>query len=86
MNLLKRAGVTMLVMLLLFVPQARAAETLPVVHVSTTLNDSGAEVFYGTEKGFFEKAGLNVQMLLLNSGARTPSAIRDHCPSWALFE
>jgi NitT/TauT family transport system substrate-binding protein len=67
MNTWKRAGAATFAMLLLCVPQARAADTLPVVHVSTTLNDSGAEVYYGIEKGFFEKAGLDVQIVPLNS-------------------
>jgi NitT/TauT family transport system substrate-binding protein len=67
MNSWKRAGAAMLMILALCVPQVRAADTLPVVRVSTTLNDSGAEVYYGLEKGFFEKAGLNVQIVPLNS-------------------
>jgi NitT/TauT family transport system substrate-binding protein len=62
-----RAGAAICTILLLCMPLRGAADTVPVIHVSTTANDSGAEVFYAIDMGFFEKAGLNVQIVPLNS-------------------
>ena len=45
------------------------AQTLPALKVATLPNDSGAQVFYAAEMGFFKKAGLTVDVTTLNSGS-----------------
>ena len=51
------------------------AQTLPTVRVATTLNDSGAEVYYAQDMGFFEKAGLHVEIVNLNSAGLLGSSV-----------
>jgi NitT/TauT family transport system substrate-binding protein len=58
-----------------FAPAPLPAQTLPVVRVATTLNDSGAEVYYAQDMGFFEKAGLHVEIVTLNSAGLLGSSV-----------
>jgi len=58
-----------------FAPAPVTAQTLPVVRVATTLNDSGAEVYYAQDMGFFEKAGLHVEIVTLNSAGLLGSSV-----------
>ncbi len=44
------------------------AQTLVRLQVATTPNDSGAEVYYAKDMGFFKKAGLDVEIATLNNG------------------
>jgi NitT/TauT family transport system substrate-binding protein len=57
---------TLLVLLLLAAPVS--AQTLVKLQVATTPNDSGAEVYYAADMGFFKKAGLDVEITTLNNG------------------
>jgi NitT/TauT family transport system substrate-binding protein len=57
---------TLLALLLLAGPAS--AQTLVKLQVATTPNDSGAEVFYAQDMGFFKKAGLDVEITTLNNG------------------
>ena len=57
------------------VPTGGSSQTPPVVHVATTLNDSGAEVFYAVDKGFFEKAGLHVEIVPVASAGLLGSSV-----------
>jgi NitT/TauT family transport system substrate-binding protein len=57
---------TLIVVLLLAAPAS--AQTLVKLQVATTPNDSGAEVYYALDMGFFKKAGLDVEITTLNNG------------------
>jgi ABC-type nitrate/sulfonate/bicarbonate transport system substrate-binding protein len=46
-----------------------------VIHVATTANDSGAEVYYAEDKGFFEKAGLRVEIVNIASAGLLGSSV-----------
>lgn len=48
------------------VPAAAAGET---VVVATSPNDSGAEVYYALDKGFFKEAGLDVELRSISNAA-----------------
>ena len=52
-----------------------AAQTAPVVRVASTLNDSGAEVYYAQDMGFFEKAGLRVEIVSVASAGLLGSSV-----------
>jgi NitT/TauT family transport system substrate-binding protein len=56
-------------------PAGASAQTGPVIRVATTLNDSGAEVFYALDKGFFEKAGLHVEIVTIASAGLLGSSV-----------
>jgi NitT/TauT family transport system substrate-binding protein len=45
------------------------AQTLPTLKIATIPNDSGAQVFYAEDMGFFKKVGLTVDVTTLNSGS-----------------
>jgi len=61
--------------LLLLVAGQSRAQTLPTIRVATTLNDSGAGAYYALDMGFFKKAGLNVQIVSLNSSGLMGSSV-----------
>ncbi|HVA34197.1 MAG TPA: ABC transporter substrate-binding protein, partial [Candidatus Baltobacteraceae bacterium] len=48
--------------------QPAGAQTLVKLQVATTPNDSGAEVYYAQDMGFFKKAGFDVTITTLNNG------------------
>jgi|SRR5579875_42396 NitT/TauT family transport system substrate-binding protein len=48
---------------------------LPTIRVATTPNDSGASVFYALEMGFFKKAGVNVEIVRVNSAGLIGSSV-----------
>jgi NitT/TauT family transport system substrate-binding protein len=52
-----------------------SSQTAPVIRVATTLNDSGAEVYYAQDKGFFEKAGLHVEIVTIASAGLLGSSV-----------
>lgn len=56
-------------------PAGGSTRTLPVVRVATTLNDSGAEIYYALDKGFFEKAGLDVEIVKIASAGLLGSSV-----------
>lgn len=50
-------------------------QTVPTLHVLTVASDPGALPFYAKEKGFFESAGLHVDVGTMNNGAAILAAI-----------
>jgi NitT/TauT family transport system substrate-binding protein len=58
----------LLATVLSFIPFAVDAEALVKLNVATTPNDSGAEVYYALDMGFFKKAGFDVEITTLNNG------------------
>ncbi|HEX3550765.1 MAG TPA: ABC transporter substrate-binding protein [Candidatus Elarobacter sp.] len=59
----------------LLVPGTTAAQTAPALHVATTPIDLGAAVLYAQDQGFFKKAGLTVDVQLMDSGAAIAAAV-----------
>jgi NitT/TauT family transport system substrate-binding protein len=57
------------------VPAGGSSQTPAVIHVATTANDSGAEVYYAEDKGFFEKAGLHVEIVNIASAGLLGSSV-----------
>jgi NitT/TauT family transport system substrate-binding protein len=51
-----------------FAAMPATAQTMAKLNVATTPNDSGAEVYYAVDMGFFKKAGLDVTITTLNNG------------------
>lgn len=58
----------LIALLLLGAAASGSAQTLTKLNVATTPNDSGAEVYYAVDMGFFKKAGLDVEITTLNNG------------------
>jgi NitT/TauT family transport system substrate-binding protein len=58
-------------------PAAPQATTSPLasLRVATTPIDLGSEVFYAKERGFFKKAGLDVEVNVMESGAAIAAAV-----------
>jgi NitT/TauT family transport system substrate-binding protein len=52
-----------------------SAQTSPVLHVATGGKETDAEVFYAQELGYFTKAGLNVEITIMQNGAAIGSAV-----------
>jgi len=55
--------------------QPASAQTSPVLHVATGGKETDAEVFYAQELGYFTKAGLNVEITIMQNGAAIGSAV-----------
>jgi NitT/TauT family transport system substrate-binding protein len=55
--------------------QAALAQTAPVLHVATGGKETDAEVFYAQDLGYFAKAGLNVEITIMQNGAAIGSAV-----------
>jgi NitT/TauT family transport system substrate-binding protein len=55
--------------------QPVSAQTSPVLHVATGGKETDAEVFYAQELGYFTKAGLNVEITIMQNGAAIGSAV-----------
>jgi NitT/TauT family transport system substrate-binding protein len=51
------------------------AQTAPALRVATTPIDLGAEVLYAQDQGFFKKAGLTVDVQLMDSGAAIAAGV-----------
>ena len=56
-------------------PLRLQAQDAPVLRVSSTANDSYGEAMYAVDQGFFKKAGLNVDLQTLSSGAAIVAAV-----------
>lgn len=56
-------------------PFAAAAQTRPTLRVGTLPIDNGAEVFYGIERDVFSKAGLEIDLHLMNNGGAIVAAV-----------
>ena len=53
-----------------------SAQTPPTVRIGVTVNDSGIVPVYAKEQGFFDKAGVNVEIQLLsNTGAAAQALV-----------
>jgi NitT/TauT family transport system substrate-binding protein len=52
-----------------------AAQEPPVLHVAATANDSYASAYFAQDLGFFQRAGLNVELQTLNNGAAVSAAV-----------
>jgi NitT/TauT family transport system substrate-binding protein len=52
------------------------AQTLTPLRVVTTPTDTGAQVYYAVDQGFFKKAGFDVQIDAINSGAAIAPAVQ----------
>jgi len=61
--------------LALAVPSVVRSQSLISLNVATTPNDSGAEVFYAIDMGFFRKAGLDVTLSVFANGAAIGAGI-----------
>jgi NitT/TauT family transport system substrate-binding protein len=51
------------------------AQELPTVTVATLINDTATSALYAVKSGMFRKAGLNVQLQVLSSGAAGAAAV-----------
>ena len=47
--------------------QPALAQTSPVLHVATGGKETDAEVFYAQDLGYFAKAGLNVEITIMQN-------------------
>jgi ABC-type nitrate/sulfonate/bicarbonate transport system substrate-binding protein len=52
------------------------AQTLVPLHIVTTPTDTGAQVYYAQELGLFKKAGFDVDIAAINSGAAIATAVQ----------
>jgi len=53
---------------------ASGQSALPILRVATITADSGAEAYYALERGFFKKAGLDVQLSPVQNGNQMMAA------------
>ena len=52
-----------------------SAQSRPAIRVATLPSEAAAEVFYAREMGFFEKAGIDVDIQTMQNGAAVASAV-----------
>src|SRR6185312_4873947 len=57
-----------------FAPLGAGADT-PAIHVATTPIELGAEVLFAQDQGFFKKAGITVELQLMDSGGAIAPAV-----------
>ena len=70
-----RRIVTLLACAALLAPLAAGAQAPPALRVATTPIELGAEVMYAQDQGFFKKAGLSVDVQIMDSGAAIAAAV-----------
>jgi NitT/TauT family transport system substrate-binding protein len=51
------------------------AQPLTTIRVGTSPSEVSGEIFYGVDEGFFKKAGLDVQIVMLPNGGAVASAL-----------
>jgi len=51
------------------------AQTTPVLRLATTPLDTGSQIYYAADEGFFKKAGFDVEITSLNAGAAIAAGI-----------
>lgn len=56
-------------------PVASRAQAPPLIRIACNAVAAYAEALYGTDMGFFKKAGLNTELVLLGSGAEIVNAV-----------
>jgi NitT/TauT family transport system substrate-binding protein len=61
--------------LVLALPSRARAQSAGVLRVASTASDSYAEALYARDQGFFERAGLNVELSILASGSAIAGAV-----------
>jgi NitT/TauT family transport system substrate-binding protein len=54
---------------------AANAQTLPVLRIATTPLDTGAQIYYAADEGFFKKAGFDVEITSINSGSAIAAGV-----------
>jgi NitT/TauT family transport system substrate-binding protein len=54
---------------------AYAQSSLPTLRIGAAANDDFAQAYYAADMGFFEKAGLNVEVQTFSSGAAAAEAV-----------
>lgn len=57
------------------VPAIARSQTGPTIRCATVANDGYVEPYYALEQGFFQRAGLNVDVQMFSSGARITDGI-----------
>jgi NitT/TauT family transport system substrate-binding protein len=62
-------------LVLALAPAIGATQTPATLRVTTTFIDSGAELFYAQEMGFFKKAGLDVEIIPGKNGSAMAAAV-----------
>lgn len=62
-------------LLILVLAMPSGAQTMQKLRVMTTATDSGAEIFYAQELGYFKRAGLDVEITALRNGAAVAAAV-----------
>ena len=73
---LRRTGIAALTSLTFAVACLPAtAQTLTPLRVVTTATDTGAQVYYALDQGYFKKAGFDVSIGTINSGAAVATAV-----------
>jgi NitT/TauT family transport system substrate-binding protein len=70
-----RLAATLLACAALLAPLGAGADPTTTIRVATTPIDLGAEVLYAQDQGFFKKAGVQVDVQLMNSGAAIAAAV-----------
>ena len=70
-----RRIVTLLAFAALLAPLAAGAQSPATIRVATTPIELGAQVLYAQDQGFFKKAGVNVDVQIMNSGAAIAAAV-----------
>lgn len=72
---MRRLGWMATLLLLVSGPAAVTAQAPVTLHVATTTSDTYAEAYYAQEKGFFQRAGLTVDVSTFNNGAALSAAV-----------
>jgi NitT/TauT family transport system substrate-binding protein len=60
------------------------AQDLPTITVATLINDTATAMLYAVKAGLFKKAGLNVQLTVLPTGAAGQAAVAGGAAQFAL--
>ena len=60
---------------LLLIATPSGTQTLPVLRVATTPIDTGSQVYYAADEGFFKKAGFDTEITSLNSGSAITAGV-----------
>lgn len=70
-----RSFITRIILFALLFSGAAHAQAPVTLRIATIPIDTGAEAFYAADLGFFKKAGLDVQITILNNGAAIAAAM-----------
>jgi NitT/TauT family transport system substrate-binding protein len=67
-----------------FAATAAVAQDLPAVTIASLINDTATSALYAVRAGLFHKAGLNVQVQVMSSGAAGAAAVAGGAAQFAL--